>query len=418
MKIQLSEHFTYPKLLRFVFPSVVLMIFTSIYGVVDGLFISNFVGKTAFAAVNLIYPYLMMLGCLGFVVGTGGSALVSKTMGEGDSRRANQYFSMLIWVTIAVGAAITALGFLTLRPVSVLLGAEGEMVDQCVFYGGIIMAAQTAFLLQVVFQSFFVTAERPQLGLAGAAAATALSQVVGGVIPLVYFLCPNSTPLRLGRARVDWRALWRVILNGSSELMTNVSSSLVNMLYNLQLARLAGEDGIAAYGVIMYVNFVFAAIFLGYAVGSAPIISYHFGAENHGELKSLLRKSLLLVAGAGVAMLVIAFTAAPALSGVFVGYDRELREMTRWAIQLYAFSFLLAGFNIFASSFFTALNDGPVSAAIAFLRTLVFQTSAVLLLPLVLKLDGVWLAITVAEALALLVSAGFLAGKRKIYHYA
>ena len=418
MKIQLSEHFTYPKLLRFVFPSVVMMIFTSIYGVVDGLFISNFVGKTAFAAVNLIYPYLMMLGCLGFVVGTGGSALVSKTMGEGDSRRANQYFSMLIWVTIAFGAAITALGFLTLRPVSVLLGAEGEMVDQCVFYGGIIMAAQTAFLLQVVFQSFFVTAERPQLGLAGAAAATALSQVVGGVIPLVYFLCPNSTPLRLGRARVDWRALWRVILNGSSELMTNVSSSLVNMLYNLQLARLAGEDGIAAYGVIMYVNFVFAAIFLGYAVGSAPIISYHFGAENHGELKSLLRKSLLLVAGAGVAMLVIAFTAAPALSGVFVGYDRELREMTRWAIQLYAFSFLLAGFNIFASSFFTALNDGPVSAAIAFLRTLVFQTSAVLLLPLVLKLDGVWLAITVAEALALLVSAGFLAGKRKIYHYA
>ena len=418
MKIQLSEHFTYPKLLRFVFPSVVMMIFTSIYGVVDGLFISNFVGKTAFAAVNLIYPYLMMLGCLGFVVGTGGSALVSKTMGEGDSRRANQYFSMLIWVTIAVGAAITALGLLTLRPVSVLLGAEGEMVDQCVFYGGIIMAAQTAFLLQVVFQSFFVTAERPQLGLAGAAAATALSQVVGGVIPLVYFLCPNSTPLRLGRARVDWRALWRVILNGSSELMTNVSSSLVNMLYNLQLARLAGEDGIAAYGVIMYVNFVFAAIFLGYAVGSAPIISYHFGAENHGELKSLLRKSLLLVAGAGVAMLVIAFTAAPALSGVFVGYDRELREMTRWAIQLYAFSFLLAGFNIFASSFFTALNDGPVSAAIAFLRTLVFQTSAVLLLPLVLKLDGVWLAITVAEALALLVSAGFLAGKRKIYHYA
>ena len=248
MKIQLSEHFTYPKLLRFVFPSVVMMIFTSIYGVVDGLFISNFVGKTAFAAVNLIYPYLMMLGCLGFVVGTGGSALVSKTMGEGDSRRANQYFSMLIWVTIAFGAAITALGFLTLRPVSVLLGAEGEMVDQCVFYGGIIMAAQTAFLLQVVFQSFFVTAERPQLGLAvslaagmtnmamdalfvgafrwglaGAAAATALSQVVGGVIPLVYFLCPNSTPLRLGRARVDWRALWRVILNGSSELIDRKS---------------------------------------------------------------------------------------------------------------------------------------------------------------------------------------------------
>ena len=443
MKIQLSEHFTYPKLLRFVFPSVVMMIFTSIYGVVDGLFISNFVGKTAFAAVNLIYPYLMLLGCLGFVVGTGGSALVSKTMGEGDSRRANQYFSMLVWVTAIAGIAVSAAGFLTLRPVSILLGAQGDMVDQCVLYGGIIMSAQTAFILQNAFQSFFVTAERPQLGLAvsvaagvtnivldallvgvfrwglaGAAAATALSEVVGGVVPLVYFLCPNSTRLRLTKARVDVRALWRVLTNGSSELMTNVSMSLVNMLYNLQLVRLAGEDGVAAYGVIMYVNFVFAAIFLGYAVGSAPIISYHYGAEHHGELKNLLGKSLRLVAAAGAAMLVIAYTAAPALSGVFVGYDQGLREMTRRAIQLYAVSYLLAGFNIFASSFFTALNDGPVSAALAFLRTLVFQTSAVLLLPLVLELDGVWLAITVAEALALAVSVGFLVGKRKIYHYA
>ena len=443
MKIQLSEHFTYPKLLRFVFPSVVMMIFTSIYGVVDGLFISNFVGKTAFAAVNLIYPYLMLLGCLGFVVGTGGSALVSKTMGEGDSRRANQYFSMLVWVTAIAGIAVSAAGFLTLRPVSILLGAQGDMVDQCVLYGGIIMSAQTAFILQNAFQSFFVTAERPQLGLAvsvaagvtnivldallvgvfrwglaGAAAATALSEVVGGVVPLIYFLCPNSTRLRLTKARVDVRALWRVLTNGSSELMTNVSMSLVNMLYNLQLVRLAGEDGIAAYGVIMYVNFVFAAIFLGYAVGSAPITSYHYGAEHHGELKNLLGKSLRLVAAAGAAMLVIAYTAAPALSGVFVGYDQGLREMTRRAIQLYAVSYLLAGFNIFASSFFTALNDGPVSAALAFLRTLVFQTSAVLLLPLVLELDGVWLAITVAEALALAVSVGFLVGKRKIYHYA
>ena len=375
MKIQLSEHFTYPKLLRFVFPSVVMMIFTSIYGVVDGLFISNFVGKTAFAAVNLIYPYLMLLGCLGFVVGTGGSTIVSKTMGEGDSRRANQYFSMLVWVTAIAGIAVSAVGFLTLRPVSILLGAQGDMVDQCVLYGGIIMSAQTAFILQNAFQSFFVTAERPQLGLAvsvaagvtnivldallvgvfrwglaGAAAATALSEVVGGVVPLIYFLCPNSTRLRLTKARVDVRALWRVLTNGSSELMTNVSMSLVNMLYNLQLVRLAGEDGIAAYGVIMYVNFVFAAIFLGYAVGSAPIISYHYGAEHHGELKNLLGKSLRLVAAAGAAMLVIAYTAAPALSGVFVGYDQGLREMTRRAIQLYAVSYLLAGFNIFASS--------------------------------------------------------------------
>ena len=443
MNIHLSSHFTYPRLLRFVLPSVVMMIFTSIYGVVDGLFVSNFVGKAPFTALNLIYPVLMMVGSLGFMIGTGGSALVSKTLGEGEAERANRIFSMLIGVTVALGVLFTLLGLWWLEPIAVLLGAEGEILADCVLYGRILLISQTAFMLQNVFQSFLITAERPQLGLAvtvaagmtnivldallvavlrwglaGAAAASALSQLVGGVIPLAYFLHPkNDSPLRLIRTRFDGRALWQTCANGSSELMTNVSMSLVNVLYNLRLIAVAGADGVAAYGVLMYVNFVFVAIFIGYAIGSAPIVSFHYGAENWGEVKNLLRKSAAVLAVSGVAMTLLAELLAGTLARVFVGYDRALCAMTVRGFRLYALSFLFTGFNIFGSAFFTALNNGAVSAAISFLRTLVFQVAAVWILPVFLELDGVWLAIVAAEALALVVTGGFLIGKRRAYHY-
>ena len=324
MKIQLSDHFTTGKLLRFVAPSIVMMIFTSVYGVVDGLFVSNFVGKTAFAAVNLIFPLLMILGALGFMIGTGGSALVARTLGEGDSGRAQRYFSMLVYVTIGGGIVFSVLGLLFLRPIAVLLGAQGAMLEDCVVYGGILLAGQTMFMLQNVFQSFLITAEKPHFGLgvtvaagltniildflfiavfrwgvAGAAIATAASQFVGGGVPLLYFARPNRSLLRLGKTKLDSRALLKACTNGSSELMTNLSSSLVTVLYNFQLMQLAGEDGIAAYGVIMYVNFIFIAIFIGYSIGSAPVVGYHHGAGNSTELKSLFRKSLLLVGAAG-----------------------------------------------------------------------------------------------------------------------
>lgn len=442
MKIRLSDHFSYRWLLRFVFPSIVMMIFTSIYGVVDGLFVSNFVGKTPFAAVNLIMPVLMAVGALGFMVGTGGSAIVAKTMGEGDSERANQIFSMLVVVTVICGALLTAAGLVWLRPIVALLGAEGEMAEYCVRYGRILLLSETAFMLQNVFQSFFVTAEKPQLGLVvtvaagltnmvldflfiavfqwnveGAAIATAISEVVGGVLPVLYFARNNDSQLRLTRWSMDWGVLLKTCTNGSSELMSNLSTSVVNILYNFQLMRMAGENGVAAYGVIMYVNFIFIAIFLGYSIGSAPIIGYHYGAENTDELKNLLRKSLVLIGGAGVLLTLLAELLAAPLAQLFVGYDRALMELTCWGFRLFSLSFLLKGFNIFGSAFFTALNNGAVSAGISFLRTLLFQTAAVLLLPVVLGVNGIWLSIVLAELLALAVTVMFLWKMRLRYHY-
>ena len=423
MRIRLSDHFTYSKLLRFVTPSVTMMIFTSIYSVVDGLFVSNFVGKGPFAALNLVYPVIMGFAALGFMLGTGGSAIVSKTMGEGEPENANRYFSMLVYVTIAAGLIVTALGELFLRPIVLFLGAEGAMVGDCLLYGRIVLAAQTAFMVQNVAAGMtnmvldFAFVAVFQWGLAGAALATAFSQAAGGLIPLLYFSRPNESPLRLRPARLEWRVLGQACSNGSSELMTNLSNSVVNILYNFQLLRLAGEDGVAAYGVIMYVNFVFNAIFFGYAIGSGPVIAFHYGAEDHGELKSLLHKSLVLTAAAGAAMTASGAALAYPLSAVFVGYDPQLMAMTSRGMLLYAFSFLFAGFNVFSSAFFTALNNGAVSASISFLRTLLFQTAAVLLLPILWKLDGVWLSITAAELLALGVSALCLVWKRKQYHY-
>ena len=446
MHISLSEHFNYRKLLRFTFPSIIMMIFTSVYGVVDGLFVSNFVGKTPFAAINLIWPFLMILGCGGFMIGTGGSALVSKTMGEGDGEKANRYFSLLILFTVILGIGITVPGMFLMEPVAILLGADEAMLPYCVTYGRIILAAQTAFMLQGVFQSFLVTAERPTMGLivtvgagvtnmvldflfiavfdrglVGAALATITSQVVGGVVPLIYFLLPNKSPLRITRPCLglgkSLQVIGKVTVNGSSELMTNISMSVVSMLYNYQLMRLAGEDGIAAYGVMMYVGFVFVSIFIGYAIGSAPIVGFHYGAGNHGELRSLLRKSLILTALAGVGMAGLSVVLATPLSTIFVGYDEGLFELTRRGFLLYSTSFLFAGFGIFGSSFFTALGNGGVSAAISFLRTLVFQVAAVMILPIFLRTDGIWLSITAAELLATGVTVAFLVGMRKKYQY-
>ena len=440
--IQLSDHFTYGRLLRFTLPSIIMLVFTSIYGVVDGFFVSNFVGKTAFTAVNFIWPILMVLGAAGFMFGTGGGALIAKTMGEGRRAEANGFFSLLVYVSLACGLALTALGLTVLRPLCVALGAEGQLLEDALVYGRIMLPGIPAYILQYEFQCLFATAEKPQLGLyvtvaagltnmvldlvligllplglVGAAAATVLSQCVGGVIPLVYFARPNASLLRLGRTRFDGRTLGRVCLNGSSELLSNISMSLVSMLYNVQLLRYAGEDGIAAYGVLMYVNMVFLSVFLGYSVGTAPVVSFHYGAQNHPELRGLRRRSLIITAVFAGLMFAGALVLARPLSLLFVGYDPGLLEMTLEAFFLYSFSFLFAGFSIFGSSFFTALNDGPVSAAISFLRTMVFQIAGVLLFPLVWDVEGIWLSITVSEALAVAVTVVFLLAKQKKYQY-
>ena len=440
--IRLSDHFSYSKLLRFTLPSIVMMMFTSIYGVVDGLFVSNFVGKTAFASVNLVMPFVMILGGMGFMIGTGGTALVSKILGEGDPDTANRTFSMMVLFTLALGIVLSAGGIIFMRSVSRFLGATDAMMDDCVLYGRIITGFTFAFMLQNVFQSFFIAAEKPKLGLkvtvaaglanmvldalfiavfnwgvAGAAIATGLSQCVGGVLPLVYFLRPNSSLLRLSPTRLRLRPILAACGNGSSELMSNISSSVVSMLYNFQLMRLAGEDGVSAYGVLMYVQFIFISIYIGYSIGCAPVVSYHFGAQNHGELKNLLGKSVLLMGGTGVALTALAMALADPLSRLFVGYDAGLFALTSHAFRLFAWSFLLAGFNIYTSGFFTALNNGGVSAAISFLRTLVFQSASVLILPIFFDVDGIWWAITVAEVFAFLISVLFLLAKRGKYHY-
>ena len=440
--IRLSDHFSYSKLLRFTLPSICMMVFTSIYGVVDGLFVSNFAGKTPFAAVNLVMPFIMILGGMGFMIGTGGTALVSKLMGGGKKDEANHTFSMMVLFTLLLGIVLSAVGFLTMRPVSYFLGATDAMIGDCVLYGRIVTGFTFAFMLQNVFQSFFIAAEKPRLGLivtvaagvtnmvldalfiavfdwgvAGAAIATGLSQCVGGVLPLIYFLRPNDSLLRMRPTSLRLRPILQACGNGSSELMSNISFSLVGMLYNFQLMHLIGEDGVSAYGVLMYVQFIFVAIFIGYSIGCAPVVSFHFGAQNHSELKSLLRKSTLLMASGGVLLTIAARLLAAPLARLFVGYDAGLFELTSHAFRLFSWSFLLAGFNIFASGFFTALNNGAISAAISFLRTLVFQTASVLILPLLLDVDGIWWAITVAEIFAFLISLMFLYLKRNKYHY-
>ena len=442
MKIQLSEHFTYHKLIRFVLPSIIMMIFTSIYGVVDGLFVSNYVGKTAFAGLNLIMPFIMAMSALGFMMGTGGSAIVAKTLGEGKKEKANEYFSMIVYVTLAGGLVLAVVGILLTKQVSIALGATGELLDNCILYGRIILISMPAFMLQNVFQCFFVTAERPKLGLtvivlagvtnmildflfiavfgwglAGAAFATVCGECVGGLLPLVYFGRENTSPFRLGKARLHWNILGKTCTNGSSELMTNLSSSIVNTLFNFQLMRFVGENGVAAYGTIMYVNFIFVAIYFGYSIGSAPIVSYHYGAQNHKELKNLLNKSLRFTGICGIFMFILAQLIATPLARIFVGYDADLFELTRHGFQIYCTTFLVCGLNIYGSSFFTALNNGLLSALISFLRTLVFQISAVLILPIFFAIDGIWSSVLLAELLTLIVTAICIIKMRSRYHY-
>ncbi len=442
-KIQLSDSFSYTRLIRFVIPSVTMMIFTSIYSIVDGFFVSNFVNKTAFAAVNLMMPLLIILGAVGFMIGTGGTAIVAKTLGLGEKDDANKYFSFLVYFTVAAGVLLSVLGILFSRPVAVILGAgDGEMLEYCVVYCQIVLLGLPFFMLQNVFQSFFITAERPKLGLlvtvmagltnivldallvgvlslgvAGAAIATALSQFVGGVFPLIYFGRKNTSTLRLGKTKFYGRVLLHTVTNGSSELMSNISSSVVTIFYNMQLMRFAGEDGVAAYGAIMYVSFIFCAVFIGFTIGSSPIVSFHFGAGNRAELRSLRKKSVNIIAVTSLVMTALSILLSGPLSELFVGYDRALYDITHRGFIIFSFVFLTMGINIFGSGFFTALNNGIISAVIAFLRTLVFQIAAVLILPEFFELDGVWFSIIVADVLSLIVTVSFLVAKRKKYGY-
>ncbi len=442
MSIRLSDHFGYKKLLKLTVPSIIMLVVTSLYSVVDGFFISNFAGKTAFAAVNFIMPVLMVFGAIGFMMGTGGGALIAKTMGEQDEDRANKIFSMVVYLSAIAGVILAVCGIMFIRPIASVLGAEGELLENCVRYGRIVLFATPAFVLQFEFQCLFATANKPglglvitvtaglvnaildallvallSLGLEGAAIATAIGQLVGGVLPVIYFAGKNNSLLRLGRIYYNRKDLCQVCLNGSSEMLNNISSSVVGMLYNMQLLKYIGEDGVAAYGVLMYVGMIFNSIFIGYSVGTAPVISYHYGAQNTDELKNLKRRCLAVIGGFAVVMFVLSLSLSKPLSSIFVGYDKALFDLTAHAFFIYSLSFLFFGFSIFASSFFTALNDGLISAAISFLRTLVFQVAAILLLPLVFGTDGIWWSVVAAEVLAVAASFWFIKVFKNKYKY-
>jgi MATE efflux family protein len=443
MKIQLSDHFSYKRLLRFVAPSILMLLCTSVYSIVDGFFVSNYVGKTPFAALNLVMPVLMGVGTLGFMAGTGGSAVVSMTLGEGKKELANEYFSLIVYVTLAVSIVVGFICFALAPQIALALGADGELEADCVRYSRILFLSSPAFVMQYLFQSFFIAAEKPALslkvnviagltnavldyvlivvfplGLVGAALATAAGQLVGGIIPVIYFFRENGSLLQLGKAKWHGKVIWQTVTNGSFELVTNISTSIVSILYNFQLMEAAGENGVAAYGIIMYVDIIFMTLYLGYSLGSAPIVSFHYGAGNHAELKNLCRKSLVIISACGVILLTASQILAGPLVKIFANYDQELLEMTTWGFRIYAIAFLVRGMNVWGSSFFTALNNGAVSAAISFLRTFAFQIVIVLILPKLIGITGVWLSIVLAEFLALFVTIGFLIAKRKQYHYA
>ena len=442
MNIKLSDHFDYKKIFKFTLPSIAMMVFSSIYWIVDGFFVSNFAGKTAFAAVNFIYPFIGILGAFGFMFGTGGSALVSKTFGEKDDVKANKIFSMIIYITIIVGIIITILGQIFLKDVAIMLGAENELLDNSILYGRIVLLSLTAFMLQMEFQSFFVTAEKPTLGLIvtiiagvsnmildallvgvfdlgiiGAASATVFAQSIGGFIPLIYFIRKNNSILRIGKFSFDVKALFKTCTNGSSELLSNVSMNLVGMLYNVQLLKYAGEDGVASYGILMYVCMVFLAIFIGYTVGLSPVIGYHYGANNESELKGLTKKSLIIILSTSISMFILSEVLSTPLSMIFASYDKDLLDLTKRGFLLYSFSYLFSGLAIFGSGFFTSLNNGLISAIISFLRTIVFQIAAVIIFPLIWEVDGIWISVVFAELMAAMLSIIFIIANKKKYNY-
>lgn len=444
MKIELSGHYSYSRILKTCIPSVLMILTTSVYSIVDGLFVSNFAGTTSFAALNIIWPAIATVAAFGLMFGTGGSALVAMVIGQDDRDRANGIFTMLIRAMLILGAVCGTLLFIFMRPVSIWLGADEAMLPDCIRYGRILVCAMPAFMSQMAFNSFFMTAEKPQLGtlltvicgitniafdalfivvfgwgLTGAAIATVLGMAVGGIYPLYYFSSKkrNTTKLKFVKADTDWHCIVRCCSNGLSEYVGNIALNIVSMCYNLQLMKLIGQDGVAVYGILMYIGYVYASVYIGYNIAVSPIVSFNYGAQNHDELKSLLRKSIVILLVAGTILTGLSEILSSPMAGIFVGYDPGLKALTARAIRIYMISFMICGLNMFVSAWFTALNNGIVSACAAFARTLVFEMGAIFILPLLLGLDGVWLAVDVADMLALVLAVILLSTFRKRYNY-
>ena len=439
--ISYQEHFTFKKILLFTFPSIIMMIFTSIYGMIDGLFLSNFVGKTAFTAVNFILPFLLVLNGFGFMFGSGGSALIAKKLGEGENDIANEMFTSLTIVSLLFGILIAGFGYLLIEPIALLLGASGNLLEDCLLYGRIYLIGIPLNIVQYEFQNLFITAKKPnlglistiisgvlniildaifiaglQLGLVGAAVATVISISLGGLIPIFYFLRTHKECLlRFKKTKIRFKDLPKICSNGLSELLNNISMSIVSMIYNAQLIRYAGENGVAAYGILMYINFLFMSIYIGYSIGISPVISYNYGARKGDEINSLLKKSLVIILTCSILMVIISETSSLFVSNLFASYDEQLLNLTRRGFFIFSFCFLFSGFGMFSTSFFTALNNGVISAVISVLRTLVFQLIFVFVLPLFMGVEGIWLSVVLSEALSACIGIIFILVKKKKY---
>lgn len=443
MEIKLSDRFTYPKLLRFTIPTMLMILCTSSYGIVDGVFISNFAGVTDFSAVNLMFPFIYGAATLGYMFGSGGNAVIAKLLGEKDDCGANRAFSMIVLSGLFLGVITAAVMYVLTPSFARSVGAAGALYESAVKYAKICFLFTPPFILQTMFLSFFIAAGKPKLslyvnivsgviniffdwlfiaefnlGVEGAASATGLGQLSGAVIPLIYFIRKNSSLLKLtAKFKFNGKILGLTCANGSSEMVTNLSMSIVNTLYNAALIETAGEPGPAAYGVVLYLNFLFAAIFLGYSQGSAPIVSYDYGARNVSELQNITKKSLTLMLSLGVFCTAFAYFVSPPFARVFCAGNPELYELAVHGSQIFAFSYLLSGFNIWASAFFTALSNGLISALLSFLRLFVFQIGCILILPRIFGLSGIWASIAVAEVLAAVPAAVCLFACRNKYGY-
>lgn len=439
----LGGHYGARRLFISSLPLIGMMVLISIYSIVDGLFVSNLVGTTAFAALNLIWPAIGLVGALGLMVGTGGAALVSKTLGEGDEPRANRYFSMFVEFILLLSVVLAVPLLVWMEPLAVAIGAEGEMVRQCAIYGRICAAGMPAFMMQMGIQPFFMVAGRPRMGtwislvsgllnigldalfiivcgwgLAGAAAGSMLACCFGGFYPLWYFSSRfNRSSLAFKATGFEFGPLAKACSNGLSEFVGNISFNIVSMCYNWQLMRFYGENGVAAYSVILYLGFIFVAVYSGYNMTVTPLVGFNFGAGNKRELRSLLRHSLTLMLVLGVLLAGTAELLAGPAARLFVGYDSELTALTVHATRLYAPSFLITGLTLFVSAWFTGLNNGPVSALASFSRTFVFELSCVFLLPVLLGVNGIWLSAPAAEILSLFLGAALLLRFRSRYGY-
>lgn len=441
MTNSIAQKFNVFTLLKFAFPTMVMMVFMSLYTIVDGIFVSRLVGSNALSAVNIVYPVISLLIACGIMLSTGGSAIVARQMGEKREQEARENFSMLAVVSVLTGIVILVLGLMFLEPICRILGGTPVLLEDCKIYLGVLLGFGPLTMLQMLFQTFFVTAGKPglglgltltggvvnmvldyvfmgpmQMGVLGAALATGLGQAIMAVAGVVYFLKVKGN-LYFVKPVFRGNILLQSCGNGSSEMVSNLSTAVVTFLFNITMLKLAGEDGVAAITIVLYGQFLFTALYLGFSMGVAPVVSFNYGNQNHAQLKRIYKICIGFILGSSVFILGIALLFSEPIVGIFTGEENHTYELAVEGFFQFSFNYLFAGINIFASALFTSLSNGKISAIISFCRTFVFITVSIVLLPRVMGITGVWLSVPLAELVTLFISITYLKGQKEVYHY-